>query len=74
MDLTTPNFGVIIPGGTATQQFELAVLAEEHGWDGVIVWEAAYGVEPWALPSAVAVRTSHVRLGTMLTPLPWRCP
>src|ERR1700760_647175 len=66
--------GAVLPGGTATEQLELAVLAEESGWDGVFTWEAAYGVDAWGLLAAMAVRTSSVRLGTMLTPLPWRRP
>jgi alkanesulfonate monooxygenase SsuD/methylene tetrahydromethanopterin reductase-like flavin-dependent oxidoreductase (luciferase family) len=66
--------GVILPGGTAREQLELALVAERHGWDGVFVWEAAYGVDAWGLLSAIAVRTERVRLGTLLTPLPWRRP
>lgn len=66
--------GAVLPGGTATQQLELAQLAEESGWDGVFTWEAAYGVDAWSLLGAMAVRTSRVKLGTMLTPLPWRRP
>jgi alkanesulfonate monooxygenase SsuD/methylene tetrahydromethanopterin reductase-like flavin-dependent oxidoreductase (luciferase family) len=66
--------GFVIPGGSAPEQLELAVLAEQSGWDGVFVWESGYAVDPWALLSAVAMRTSTVRLGTMLTPLPWRRP
>lgn len=66
--------GFILPGGTAPEQLEQAVLAEQSGWDGVFVWEAAYGVDAWALLSAMAVRTTRVRLGTLLTPLPWRRP
>jgi alkanesulfonate monooxygenase SsuD/methylene tetrahydromethanopterin reductase-like flavin-dependent oxidoreductase (luciferase family) len=65
---------VILPGGTAAQQLELAILAEESGWDGVFVWEAAYGVDAWSLLAAMAAVTTRVRLGTMLTPLPWRRP
>lgn len=66
--------GVVLPGGTATQQLAQAVLAEEAGWDGVFVWEAAYGVDAWSLLAAMAARTTRVRLGTLLTPLPWRRP
>jgi Luciferase-like monooxygenase len=68
------KFGVVLPGGTATQQLEQAIVAEDSGWDGVFVWEAAYGVEAWTLLAAMAARTSRVRLGTVLTPLPWRRP
>ena len=66
--------GFVLPGGTATEQADLAVLAEQAGWDGIFVWETGYGVDPWALLAAIAVRTSRIRLGTMLTPLPWRRP
>jgi hypothetical protein len=66
--------GFILPGGTAPEQLELAVLAEDNGWDGVFVWEGAYGVDAWGLLSAIAAKTQSVRLGTVLTPLPWRRP
>ena len=68
------RIGIILPGGTATQQLELAVVAEDAGWDGVFVWEASYGVDAWSLLAAMAVRTEKVRLGTLFTPLPWRRP
>src|SRR5499427_4641567 len=68
------RFGVVLPGGTAVEQLELGLLAESAGWDGVFAWEAAYGVEPWSLLAAIAVRTGRIRLGTLLTPLPWRRP
>jgi alkanesulfonate monooxygenase SsuD/methylene tetrahydromethanopterin reductase-like flavin-dependent oxidoreductase (luciferase family) len=66
--------GFVLPGGTATEQLEQAILAEQAGWDGLFVWEAAYGVDAWTLLAAIAARTSTIRLGTMLTPLPWRRP
>src|SRR5262250_2548960 len=66
--------GVVLPGGTANQQLDQAVAAEHAGWDGVFAWEAGYGVDAWTLLAAMAARTSRVRLGTMLTPLPWRRP
>src|ERR1700734_1100401 len=68
------RYGAVLPGGTATEQLEQAVLAEEAGWDGVFAWETAYGVDPWTLLAAIALRPSRVRLGPMLTPLPWRRP
>jgi alkanesulfonate monooxygenase SsuD/methylene tetrahydromethanopterin reductase-like flavin-dependent oxidoreductase (luciferase family) len=68
------HFGFVLPGGTATQQLEQAVLAEQAGWDGIFVWEAAYGVDAWSLLAAIAARTERIRLGTLLTPLPWRRP
>jgi alkanesulfonate monooxygenase SsuD/methylene tetrahydromethanopterin reductase-like flavin-dependent oxidoreductase (luciferase family) len=68
------RYAVVLPGGTATQQLADAILAEQAGWDGVFVWEAAYGVDAWSLLAAMAARTERIRLGTMLTPLPWRRP
>jgi alkanesulfonate monooxygenase SsuD/methylene tetrahydromethanopterin reductase-like flavin-dependent oxidoreductase (luciferase family) len=74
MTTRTMQYGVILPGGTAVEQLESAKLAEQAGWDGVFVWEAAYGVDAWALLAGMAVATDRVRLGTLLTPLPWRRP
>ena len=68
------RYGAVLPGGTAVQQLDQAVLAERAGWDGVFVWEAAYGADAWTMLAAMAARTTRVRLGTMLTPLPWRRP
>ena len=68
------RYGIVLPGGTATEQLDQAVLAEQSGWDGVFVWEAAYGADAWSLLAAIAVKTAQIRLGTMLTPLPWRRP
>jgi hypothetical protein len=70
----TMRYGVVLPGGTAGQQVVQAVDAERAGWDAVFVWEAAYGVDAWSLLAAMAVATERVRLGTMITPLPWRRP
>ncbi len=36
--------GFVLPGGTATEQLDLAILAEQAGWAGIFVWEAAYGI------------------------------
>src|SRR5215472_16957965 len=66
--------GFVLPWGTAAEQLDLAILAEQAGWDGVFVWEAAYGIDAWSLLAAMAARTARIKLGTMLTPLPWRRP
>ncbi|MGH9030150.1 MAG: LLM class flavin-dependent oxidoreductase, partial [Acidimicrobiales bacterium] len=68
------RYGMILPGGSATEQLDQATLAEASGWDGVFVWESAYGVDAWSLLAAIAVRTTRVTIGTLLTPLPWRRP
>lgn len=68
------HYGMILPGGSSTDQLDQAVLAEASGWDGIFVWEAAYGVDAWSLLAAIAVRTTRITIGTLLTPLPWRRP
>jgi hypothetical protein len=68
------RYGFVLPGGPARQQIEQAVLAEQAGWDAVFTFEVAYGMDGWSLLAAMSQRTSRVRLGTMLTPLPWRRP
>ena len=79
--VTLPNVGV---GDDPMTVVDMAVEAEQAGWEGVFVWDAPYvssgdpGVrvthEAWALLSAMAVRTQRVLLGTMITPLAWRRP
>ena len=63
---------------------DLAVTAEEAGWDGVFLWDhVTYMdvvelpvVDPWVVLGAMAQATTRVRLGTMVTPVarrrPWR--
>ncbi|MBI5948954.1 MAG: LLM class flavin-dependent oxidoreductase [Chloroflexi bacterium] len=53
---------------------DLARQAEEAGWDGFFVWEPVWGVDAWVQLAAAAMTTSRIRLGTMLTPLPWVRP
>lgn len=50
---------------------ELAVAADEAGWDGVVVSDAVTEAhtEPFTLLAAIAARTEHVTLGTWVTPL-----
>jgi alkanesulfonate monooxygenase SsuD/methylene tetrahydromethanopterin reductase-like flavin-dependent oxidoreductase (luciferase family) len=64
----------VLPWGDAATAAELAVVAEESGWDGFFMWEAVWGIDPWVGLTAVAARTKRLRIGTMLTPLPRRPP
>ncbi len=68
------KFGFVIPWADADEVGELAAVAEECGWDGVFVWEPVWGVDAWVSLGLAAVRTSKIRLGTMLTPPSRRRP
>jgi alkanesulfonate monooxygenase SsuD/methylene tetrahydromethanopterin reductase-like flavin-dependent oxidoreductase (luciferase family) len=72
----------IPPFADPAELVDLAVAADEAGWDAVLVWDhlrfiVAYGLDihdPWTLLAAMAVRTTRVRLGTCVTPLSRRRP
>jgi alkanesulfonate monooxygenase SsuD/methylene tetrahydromethanopterin reductase-like flavin-dependent oxidoreductase (luciferase family) len=68
------KFGVVVPFSDARLTVELAREAEAAGWDGLFLPELVWGVDPWAQLAAAAVVTERIRLGTMLTPLPWVHP
>jgi alkanesulfonate monooxygenase SsuD/methylene tetrahydromethanopterin reductase-like flavin-dependent oxidoreductase (luciferase family) len=60
---------------------DLAVEAEERGWDGFFVWDhidyrepVRALADPWVTLAAVAVRTRRVTIGTLVTPLARRRP
>ena len=61
----------------------LGAAAEQAGFDGFFLWDhlvfsdAGEGppiLDPWQILAAVATRTSRMRLGTMITPVPRRRP
>ena len=70
------KYGFVLPLGDARCAAEMAQAAEEAGWDGFFVWEPVWGVDAWVSLAAAAMRTSRIRLGTMLSPLsrmrPWK--
>ena len=68
--MTAFRAGVVISLATPRQFADLAVAAEEAGWDTIFTWEAVWGPDAWVTLTAAAMRTSRIRLGTMLTPLP----
>jgi alkanesulfonate monooxygenase SsuD/methylene tetrahydromethanopterin reductase-like flavin-dependent oxidoreductase (luciferase family) len=77
--VSVPNFGIGVDARTIA---ELAREAEEAGWDGFFLWDHLLAfspgpvpvVDPWVALTAVALSTSRLRLGPMVTPLPRRRP
>jgi alkanesulfonate monooxygenase SsuD/methylene tetrahydromethanopterin reductase-like flavin-dependent oxidoreductase (luciferase family) len=68
------RFGFVVPWGDAEDIGDLAAAAEDAGWDGLFVWEPVWGVDAWVSLGLAAVRTSKIRLGTLLTPPSRRRP
>ncbi len=68
------KFGFVVPWGDADDVGDLAAAAEDAGWDGLFVWEPVWGVDAWISLGLAAVRTSRIRLGTLLTPPSRRRP
>lgn len=79
--LHIPNFG---PYADARLLAQLAQEAEHAGWDGFFLWDQVAKttltptidpmVDPWIALAAIALCTSRMRLGTLITPLPRRRP
>ncbi|MEO8608732.1 MAG: LLM class flavin-dependent oxidoreductase [Chloroflexota bacterium] len=76
--IDVPNFG---PLGQARILADLAADAENAGWDGFFIWdhitrkpEFRDVADPWIALSAIAMRTTRVQIGAMVTPLARRRP
>ena len=70
--LNVPNFGAF---ADVRALAELAHEAEEAGWDGFFLWDHIGGwpaptADPWVALAAMAMTTSRIRLGPLVTPLP----
>ena len=75
--LYLPNFGVF---GNARLLADLAGEAEQAGWDGFFIWDhiarawVTEVVDTWVALSAIALNTTTIRFGPLVTPLPRRRP
>jgi alkanesulfonate monooxygenase SsuD/methylene tetrahydromethanopterin reductase-like flavin-dependent oxidoreductase (luciferase family) len=76
--IAVPNFAT-----DPAELVELGVAAERAGFDGYFLWDhivfSSTGdgppiVDPWVVLSVVAARTSRIRIGTVVTPVPRRRP
>lgn len=68
--------GFVMPSGDARAAAELALAAENAGWDGFFVWDSVWGIDAAVMLAAAAMTTRRIRLGTMITPVsrhrPWK--
>ena len=79
--INLPNFGWF---GDIDTLIEVAVEAEDAGWDGFTLWDHVLVfkqedmvlpfVDPWIALSAIACNTSKMKLCPLVTPLPRRRP
>lgn len=72
--MTTLKFGLALPMVTPRLVAQLAQLAEQAGWDGCFLGDAIWCEDPMIGLAAAAMVTRRIRLGTMLIPMPLRCP
>lgn len=73
------KYGFVTSYGTAKEYVQLAVAAEEHGWDGVFAWDdISVGprdvFDPWVVLGAMAMATERITIGSMIFSLARRRP
>jgi alkanesulfonate monooxygenase SsuD/methylene tetrahydromethanopterin reductase-like flavin-dependent oxidoreductase (luciferase family) len=79
------RFGISLPAfGAFSDPLYLAqsaAAAEAAGWDGFFIWDHVVFdptfnpmVDPWVGMAAVAMQTTHMRIGVLVTPLARRRP
>lgn len=77
--LTIPPYGAL---ADPHRLVEVAVAAEAAGWDAVFLWDHVLRrpgdpqevADPWVAMAAMAVATTTIRLGPMVTPVTRRRP
>jgi len=78
------KYGFVIDAFDVATIGDLTEVAEEAGWDGLFISDAiAVGskdfpdfpyFDPWVALAVMATRSTRIRIGTMITPLPRRRP
>jgi alkanesulfonate monooxygenase SsuD/methylene tetrahydromethanopterin reductase-like flavin-dependent oxidoreductase (luciferase family) len=72
--MTAIKFGVALPYVSPRAVADLAQQAETAGWDGCFLGDAIWCEDPMIGLAAAAMVTRHIRLGTLVTPVPLRRP
>jgi alkanesulfonate monooxygenase SsuD/methylene tetrahydromethanopterin reductase-like flavin-dependent oxidoreductase (luciferase family) len=83
--MTELQRGIAVPNFAEdpAELIELGVAAERAGFDGFFLWDhivfsdSGDGppiADPWLVLAVIATRTSRIKLGTMITPVPRRRP
>jgi alkanesulfonate monooxygenase SsuD/methylene tetrahydromethanopterin reductase-like flavin-dependent oxidoreductase (luciferase family) len=68
------KIGLALPYSGARAAARWAKMAEDAGWDGCFVGDAIWCEDPMISLAAAAMATQHIRLGTMIIPVPLRRP
>src|SRR5690606_3405733 len=73
------KYGIVTSYGTIHDYVEMARQAEEHGWDGIFVWDdicigPTEVFDPWVALGAIAMVTERIALGAMVFSLARRRP
>lgn len=68
------QYGFAAPYVESRLAAEMAQAAENAGWDGMFVGDAIWTTDPMISLTAAAMRTSRIKLGTMIIPVPLRKP
>jgi len=75
--LYLPNFGCF---SDLQKLMQIAREAEAAGWDGLFIWDHIARdfpipvVDPWVALACIALSTSRIRIGALITPLARRRP
>ena len=77
--LTLPPFGALADPAALVEH---AIAAENAGWDAVFLWDHILRrpgepqdiADPWVAIAAIAMATSRIRIGPMVTPITRRRP
>lgn len=68
------KYGIVLPFEEIHTVLDLAIEAEQSGWDAFFVGDGIFSPDPWVTLAAIAARTERIRLGPLLTPVSRRRP